>query len=79
MSIDELFELTDDLHLERIQNSADDSGALTSSCGLCPGFLEGKLQGEATRARRWSMLAQLYAHRAQDMQGVKDYVPGAGN
>ncbi len=75
VSIDELFELTDDLHLERIQHMLDDTAPLgQQAVDYAQGFLEGKLQGEATRARALSMLAQLYAHRAQDMQGrAKDY------
>lgn len=45
VSIDELFELTDETHLERIQNMLDDTAPLTrEAADYARGFLEKKLE-----------------------------------
>lgn len=68
VSIDELFELTDETHLERIQNMLDDTAPLTrEAADYARGFLEKKLEDRGARPRALSMLAQLYCRQADDL------------
>lgn len=68
VSIDELFELTDEVHLERIQNMLDDTAPLIREAAeYARGFLEKKLADRGARPRALSMLAQLYCRQADDL------------
>lgn len=75
VSIDELFELTDEVHLARIQSMLDDTAPLSpQAVDYAQGFLEKKLEDSTTRTQALSMLAQLFCHQADDMhQRAKAY------
>ncbi len=70
VSIDELFEITTETHLERIQNMLDDTAPLNQAAvDDAQGFLENQLTNPAIRPQALSMLAQLYVHRAESLNG----------
>lgn len=73
ITIDELFDMTDEAHMERIQNMIYDERMLTSE-DFCyaKSFLTGKLtdRNKNKRAECLTMLADLHNHRADGYHGL---------
>lgn len=74
ISIDELFALTDEAHMERIQNMIYDERMLSHDDFLyAEKFLKGKLDDKDRKGKCLTLLAELYNHRAKGYHELAGY------
>ena len=68
ITIDELFEISEDAHFERIENMLETVRELTSEDETyVKSYLSGFLEDKLNKAKAHGLLAELYNHRAKSM------------